>query len=551
MTTLVELDKRLDAWLRWLRLRRAATWAVHGLVAGFALSLVLLGLLLFRGALLRQEFLLLAATLSVASVALAGIVAYLWPVSRLAAARFFDRRFGLRERISTALELAARDGQLPATELDRRQLEDAIAAARAVAPRNQLPLSLHRRELLAALALIAGMLLLWFRGEPFFQAASQAQAVQQAIAEEIAQIEAMRKAIEADDSLTEEQQRALSAPLEEAARRLQETQALEQATSVLVSAEQQLEALSDPQSRQQTQGLREAGENLRQDAGSPLQPFGESLAEGDYLAAAQALQSLEVSELTPAEAQLLAQELEEAADALEATNSDLAAQLREAAAAVRAGDAQAAQQALQTAAQTLTQTGQQIAQSEAAQQAAAQVGEGQQRVIQAGRGAEGAPGESAQGGQAGAGDQSGQGQTGAEGEGQSDQAGESTGQSTGGAGRGEGGAEGELGAEAGVDPIGQNNGRGDGGERDFEQIYAPDRLGGSAGDDVTLPGSGDPGDEVVGQGDTTPDDASQSRVPYVEVFAAYEQAFRQAIESGRVPVHLRSVIREYFSSLQP
>jgi hypothetical protein len=66
-----------------------------------------------------------------------------------------------------------------------------------------------------------------------------------------------------------------------------------------------------------------------------------------------------------------------------------------------------------------------------------------------------------------------------------------------------------------------------------------------------LPGTGQEGDQVVGQGDTAPGDQNLSRVPYVDVLPNYTEAYRQAFESGRVPVGLRALVRKYFSSLEP
>jgi len=147
--------------------------------------------------------------------------------------------------------------------------------------------------------------------------------------------------------------------------------------------------------------------------------------------------------------------------------------------------------------------------------------------------------------------QPGQGQ-GSQRQGSNNQSGNSS-QGTGGSGAGEGESAGQegQGPEAGADPIGQDNKAGDGGMRSYEEIFAPQRLGGSGGEEVNLPGSGQPGDQIMGQGDTTPGDPNASRVPYVDVLAEYTEAYRQAIESGQVPVTMRALVRKYFSSLEP
>jgi hypothetical protein len=469
--------------------------------------------------------------------------------------------FGLRERTSTALELAhAPRFPRHAPELVQQQLEDALAAARQVKPRTRLPLRFRRVEILAAFLLVAGVTLIWAWGGPYFQAAFQQRAVQGAIRQQAAQIEALRSQIEADPALSPEQREALTRPLQEALEKLRSAESMEQAVSALHGAEEQLRELSSTGALEQARGLQKAGNGLSRQEGSPLQSFGESLAGGDFLEAAQEIQSLDPAGMSAEEAAALADQLEEIAGALEATDVELAQQLRAAAAAIREGDAAAAQQALQRASRALAEAGQQIHQAQVAGQAAAQAAQGQQRVIQAGRSAQGGqagnqPGSQAgqqpgnqPGGQASAGQGQGQGAGQGSSQGSGSQPG---GNSGGGAGRGEGGGDSGPGPEAGDDPIQQDNGPGDGGERAYEPIYAPQHLGGSGGAEVAVPGSGQPGDQVLGQGNTAPGSPGDSSVPYVEVLPFYEEAYRQAIESGNVPVFLRDIVRAYFSSLQP
>jgi hypothetical protein len=76
-------------------------------------------------------------------------------------------------------------------------------------------------------------------------------------------------------------------------------------------------------------------------------------------------------------------------------------------------------------------------------------------------------------------------------------------------------------------------------------------LGGAGGETLTLPPGEGAGDQVTGEGDLPFDQPGRSRVPYVDVYAQYAEAVRQAIESGQVPAYLRPVVRDYFSSLEP
>jgi len=544
MAETTELRDLVSLWLLRWRLREAAIWAVRGLAGGLAAGLGLT--LVARLMPLQPVPVLIAGSIAFAlgGMALAGGAGFFWPRPVLVAARYFDRRFGLAERTSTALELAVKPGYVPAW-LARDQAQDALVSARSINLARQLPFEFRRGEGLAMLALIAAIAVSLYLPNPQQQVLAQQVAVQQAIAEQITQIETIRNEIEENPALIEEQQEALTQPLGQALEQLEEGQLTqEQAVSILQSTEQQLQQLTDPQLEQQSQALQQAGQNLAQSGESRLQEFGQDLAQGDTRgaeAAAQKLANLDLAQLSGEELELMAAQLEGAAEDLAATNPELANQLQGAADAIRNGDTAGAQQALQEAAGTLTQAGQQIEQAQVAQEAADQVAEGMQQVIEAGQSAEG-QGEGQQG----------NGSTGREGQGQegTGQQGHVEGSQGAGAGRGEGEGEGQ-GGEAGDDPIGTDNGQGDSGERGYEPIYSPYRLGGSGGPDVGLPGSGEPGDDIVGQGDTSPDDSGRSVVPYNEVFGAYSEAAYQAIDSGTVPIGLRSLVRDYFSSLEP
>jgi len=526
-----ELTGTLTKWIRWLRFQRAVLWAMRGLLIGLAISFASSVIFLARARLLRAEFLGLVAVVSlVASLGASGI-AYFWPVEKLKAARYFDLTFHLDERVSTALELN-RDGNTAAAEMTRRQLEDAVAAARRVRPHQSLPMRLKMIEgllVLVFLLLIGGV---WFRGESLFQAAQQAHAVEQAVSEQEASIEEIISQIQTNDFLSEEQKELLTRPLEDALKGLEENASLEGSVSVLASTSEELQALSNPQMQQLAQTLKETGNQLAGQDGSPLQSLGQKLSEGNIVAAASELANLDVSNLSQTEADNLASQLESLAQALSATNPGLASQLNSAAQALRDGNTAAAQQALSQAAQSLSRAGQQVIFSQTASQAAGQIQQGAGQVLAAGGGQ-----QADQAGQASA-------QTG------SNQGGQTNGQAGAGSGSGTGAESSSVGSEAGSAPIPQNNAPGDGGETAYEQIYAPTLLGGEAGPSVGLPGSGEDG-TVIGEGPSTPAEPGQSLVPYDQVYSQYEQANRQAIENSEVPVQFMQIIRNYFNSLEP
>jgi hypothetical protein len=543
----LELNHYLDRWVRRYRVQRAVRWSLRGAAMALALALAITVIAVLRGLLLQGEFIAIALGLMLSGLIGAAAIGLGWPLDRLTAARRFDRDFGLRERISTALELARADRS--SGEIAQLQLQDAVASAEQVNARRQLPLRIKRVDaLFAAVLLIAVMIVAW-RGESFFQLAAQTRAVHSAIAQETAKIEELRKTVEADRTVTEEQRREMLEALKETQQRLKDAQSLEQATAVLTQSEKKFESLTSGEAEAQAEALRQAGRKLSQAEGSALQAFGQNLAEGDFLAAVENLRNLDVSQLSAEEREQLADQLDNMAESVQASNPELAQQLREAAEAARNGDTQQAQQALDQAAQSLNQTAQQVARSNVARKVSVQMGQGRQRMIAAGRSAQG---QSAQGDQSGTGNQSSQGNQPGQGSSQNGSSSQQGSAGSGsGAGRGSGDSGNARGPEAGSNPIDQNNGPGDGGEKTYEPIYAPQRLGGSGEDTITLPGSGDPNGEVQGQSGVTPGTNNPSQVPYTQVFAEYANAYRQAIDSGQVPPSLRDLIRQYFSSLEP
>jgi hypothetical protein len=538
MTTIHELSLTLHQWTRRLRMQRAATWSVRGLILGLGLALIAGLVSLFQFNLLKTEFLILTTTITLVTPIISALLAYLWPVQPLQAARHFDRVFHLGERVSTAFELHQIHSSNP---MATRQLEDAIQIARNIKPNRDFPLQVKKREFTYALLVALLIGLVWFRGEQWFDAARQARAVEQAVAEEAAQIEETIQQIQASDALTEEQKQELTQLLEQAQQSLEENPSLESSVSVLTTTSEKLQAMSSAQTEEMAAALQQAGSDAAAQEGSPLEGVGEALAQGNMVQAGAELGNIDVSELDAGEANQLAAQLDEMAESLQSTNPQLAQELQAASDALRRGDSAAAQQALQNAAQSMAQAGQQAAMSQAAGQTAQQLDQGAGQIMAAG-----GSGESQQAGQ-GQGQQA-NGQTGQNG--QSGQSGQSD-QNAGGSGAGDGSGDSTGdGTEAGTAPIDQNNQPGDGGEESYEQIYAPTLLGGDGNETVTLPGSGEDG-EVIGEGPTDPGQPGESLVPYTEVYAEYDEFNRQAIENGEIPFDFMSIIRNYFDLLEP
>ncbi|PJF25768.1 MAG: hypothetical protein CUN53_11105 [Phototrophicales bacterium] len=88
------------------------------------------------------------------------------------------------------------------------------------------------------------------------------------------------------------------------------------------------------------------------------------------------------------------------------------------------------------------------------------------------------------------------------------------------------------------------------GQGDFEQVYAPRRIGGEPGE-TTIELESNPDGLPMTEGEFASNPAGQSLVPYADVFGDYRGAANRALDSGYVPLGLRDVVREYFTSLEP
>jgi hypothetical protein len=552
----LRISEVMAGWDNRLRTQQSLLWAPRGLAIGLVVGLIVaLAARLFP--LFDRPVLLIisgAAALVGFVVSLLGV--WVWPRRPLAMARRFDRTFELQERMSTAVELA--EGRLPvqSAHLARSQLFDALEVADDVKPADGLPLRLQGRELLllgVLLAVLGAALLL---PNPQTAVLKERQAIAETVEEELERLEELREEIQNDEALSEEEREALVETLTESIESLdQRGMTREEAVAELAAAEQQLREIaaeSDEQARLNEEALRAAGESFSTPDLS--QQLGQQLSAGDFEGAAEALDNLldpEGDPLTPEELEALQQELSEAAEQVEETNPELAESLQQAADAVGQNDGAAAQQALSQASQQLSQSSESISQSQAssqaAQQAASQAQQAQQSVAQAGQSqqqGQGQPGGQAQ--QAGQGQQQG---TGAQQSGQGQGQGQPGQTASGGAGTGEGTGQAEGNPISGQMPSNNDPERDE--EREFEPIFSPSNLGGEGGADVGLPGQGDPSRDPVAEGDFVENPAGEAQVPYSEVYADYADAANEALEGEYVPLGLRGLIRDYFSSLDP
>jgi len=500
-----QLDRVHGGWRRRLKLSLAASWGLRGAGAGLAGGLAVSLAALYSRALVPEAYLRLLALGAVLGAGLAAALALAWPRSSLSTAIDLDQRLGLRERLSTAVELRRRGWP---GALARSQLEDTLqTCARATAEGAFAVRITRRAALMGVLLLLFALLPLWLV-RPVFEAAERQAAIDVAMEQERARVGALQVEVSQVEPLDPDRREAVLRPLQTAEERLGQAGTIEQALAALGEGEGQLRELASGQATALADSLRAAGERLSQDPDQDLAALGAQLARGEFQEAAETLQQMDLRPATAAQAEAQARQLDAAAEMLRSSEPQLAEALRDAAASLQTGDSAAAQQSLNQAAQALGESSQQILQAQVAGQAAGELAAAQARLLQAAES-----------------------------------------QAT--AGRGEGSAEIGQGAVSGSDPIAQGNAPGDGGERPYQPLQPSARLGGDGALPLSLGGSGQAGELILGMTDLAPGTPEEARVPYTDVYRRYEASARLAIDSLQPPPHLEALVREYFSSLAP
>jgi len=607
------LTALVTAWERRWRLRQTVGWLARGVIPGLLLGILLALLSRLRPWLTNEQVLVVSVIAVVAGlIGLLGVV-WLRPQSAVESARRFDVTFGLQERVSTALELL--DGRIQAhPDLVERQVDDAYRQARSVQATEQLPFILRGQEWGVALILAAFLGLLVIlpnnqatagAGDDPERAAIIDQGIE-AIEDSIEAVatdpmlddatrEELLEALEAnltileDDAISADEALAIMGDVEDLLRREanQMTQQLDRNDAALQQAAEALQRETNPADS-------ETGETGDPSEGSEAAPGSNSPSE----ALQEAIDQLDrddpgsqsETETNPA---IDPSQIEEAGQALRDTNSTAADFLEDAATALRRNESDAAREALEDAQESLEQTEQaqqegrdsaeqleeQADQMEQAQEPFSQPGglPGQEQAQQQGD-QQGQQGEQ-QGNQQGDVGQQGQGEQGQQGQsetGQQDQQGQQPGeqgqqasgaQSAQQAGENqsdqgasspasEAGSPGEQAGNLSQDTSGSEGGEQgetdqvtDGGERQYQEVFDPRRLNQGGDTDIQL--EPDMGDSPLREGDFAENPLGDVTVPYDQVFSDYAGAANEALESGYIPLTLRDVVRDYFTSLEP
>lgn len=499
-------------------------------------------------------------SLAAAGACLLAAVGYglLRPLPLRRAAWRVDVELGLKERLSTALALAAPAASRTAAtrprfpdDLVERQGLDALETARRIEPRRDLSFRFYRRPVFLAGLLMAAALALVILPNPMEAELARRAAIREAAARQAEEIEDVREEIEEAENLSPEERDELLRQLAELAEQLRANPGdLEEALANLSRLEEALREQADPNAASQRAMLEALAAQL-----SELAQQERSETASDAEAAAEALEQLaeRMQELPEGERQELARALAQmAARAGQTGDSSLAAALAALSQAAQSGDAQAAAEASAEAADALAQAEMALADQAALQRALAQLQNSRQSLADTGRAVAALN----------PGDQPGQG-PGQQNSGQNPGAGQNGGQGNnpgqGSSGQGQAGSGG--GSQADQLPPSRRTGRAgspEGPDRSMlegeldAQVYVPrERLDGEG--ELFIPGqdTGQGETQVRERPDPLPGAVSPSLVPYQEVFGAYAEAASQALDQSYVPPGLKDYVRDYFSLLEP
>jgi hypothetical protein len=523
------LISRLRQWQRWTRLQKAIYYGVCGLALGFLVSAIAGIFLIPSSTLLVSEYFVLLAASGALGLVIAIGLAWLWPGSRLKMAREYEQTFDLKERVSTAIELS----QLDRVDQPWRQLQlsDALEATRQIIPKDGLKWRIPKAEISLLLVAFGFVLGSWFYGQrPFQQAETNAQN-RQLVENEAKNLEELISKVQNSEQLSDETKQAVLSPLKQSLEDLKQADSLNGAVSALSKAQQTLEESSAPGTKE-FEGLKSAGEELAKNQESPLSSIGETLSQGNLQAAAEKLAALDLGGLNPQESAGLAQQLLDTAHQLDSSSPEVAKHLQKAAQALQSNDLQAAQEAMAEASQALSDSIQRAAFSKAARESADNLANIQGHLMAASM-----FGSSAQNANTQA---------------NSSESPKTEQKGSFGSKAGSGGFEESKtpGKEVGPSPVSQNNMPGNSAEKQYDSVYAPQRLGGASETDLSL-GTNDAESNAIGGIDSSVTQNAQSSVPYSEVYSSYKESAQQALESGSIPLSLQPIVRDYFSSLDP
>ncbi|MGE4284142.1 MAG: hypothetical protein AB7G87_10525 [Clostridia bacterium] len=461
-------------------------------------------------------------------------------------------RLGLEERLTTALEL--KDEQSAIAKIQRF---DTIKIVKSVSFRDLYPVKADHRKLMLILCMIVIAFISSMIPADSKEIAKQQEKVRKEIKKQVEQVQKEQKKVSSNRELTADEIKELNLQLKQLEKDLHKTRNQSEAIKALARAQNKL---SDIQQKHMDKDLSKLGERLSQFEST--KELGEALKKGQYDEIEKRLEEFaeRLQQMNEQELEKMAESIEKLAQEI-ASNPQLADALQQLAQSMQSGNS--SQQMA-----NLSALMSRMAQSSALNQAVQQLASAMQQSRSSISGA--APGQlqnptlvsglspSSQGSTDGS-QSSGQG-----GNGQGNQPGSNSGSGSGtgnGQGSGNGSGTGGSGAGSGTGNgsdsrgSGSSSGNGQGkapGEkhvRDYEQIFTSKRLGGE-GEVSNVSGTqNDSGQVQQIEVDNGPILRGES-LPYNEVYQQYKYEAMQSVQRSSIPTGMRSLVEEYFSSLE-
>ena len=552
-----ELREQLDSVGRALSVQRGLQWLARGLAAG---TVVVLGLVIWAWA--RDALKTLPIVLLVVVPLVVGLVTAVGSLfirhNSLELARRIDRAARLHERSTTALELGGRGDEFP---LAIAQMRDAVDHLKRVDLLEAFPLRAPKHELMTAFFVVVIAAIVFISPNPWLLRARASNPSITIAREQAQRVQRLADSIQPNDSAELDALRQLlSKGAKTVDARSNEPDAALNALQDLEEQVQQMSAGDD----QIAAALAAIASALASDP--TTQPLADAINTGDMRQISQAARDLAQStrNLSSQDQQRVAKVLRDASGRAGRMSQSIAGNLADAANALQAASgadaANAAQGAqgdpsqggqqsaggAQAASDALNQLSDAAAGADARQRAASQLQSSRNALERAlGRTQSRSGSNSSSGSRSSSGSQGSNGSQNAE-------------QSQGGQGRGGdqpgGGMEGTGGDTPGGDQgnggdLGQGGGYSTGGESPNHTGASPTQL-----DAITRP------EQVPANGQVAPDQSSMN--PYTSdagtgnaqtapesVQPVYSSQPTQGNDSSSIPIGLRDLVKDYFSSL--
>lgn len=446
-----------------------------------------------------------------------------------AIARMADS-FGLKERVSTALEL-----QNQTSEYKDPLLNDTVIHLEKLNYKEKMSLSPHKNILITILVLAIVFGVTAILPDPLKDKAQLAHELKEYKTEQKKKVDKTEEEVKKNAALTQEQKKELLDKLAELKKELKNVKDIKEVEKVLEKTAKKLELKID---KLKDQNLKNMAEKLAEN--KETKDLANALKSGKPEDIQKQLQELKekLKNMDGAGKSSLQNALANASNSM--SDGDLKDSLNALNSSISSGNENAINKSVDSVSGAVSDSLAQQNMNEALAQAQNNI-QGQQPAN-----------ANAQGQGQGSGQGQGQGSGQGSGQGQGSGSGSGSGQGSGAGGSGAGSGSGNR--DGGVTPYGQggiaNKPPSAGKEKEYEKIFTPSRLGGQ-GETSMVNGKSNGNSGKSETSITSNSNASLGELkPYNQVVGEYSQKAMENVNSSSIPAGMEDIIKSYFSSLQ-